>query len=137
MLGRLQGRLKPIKHRGMQQLAEPKEKPEGKPLSTWDILRALIHPIGEEIPKSTNTHQPFTQLVARTFTEPAKFIQTMFRKSFGEMCGKFMEELRKTYPEVKDQDLYWNLYRHLFHVWGFEPASTTRFFQRNTRREGH
>ena len=50
------------------------------------------------------------QLVARTFTEPAKFIQTMHRKFFGELCEKFMDELRKTHPKVEEKDLYWNLH---------------------------
>ena len=85
----------------MQYLAEAREQSAGKPLSTKDILRALILPIGEEIAKSTHTRQTLAQLVARTFTEPAKFIQTMHRKFFGELCEKFMDELRKTHPQVE------------------------------------
>jgi hypothetical protein len=94
----------------MKYLAEARERAQGKPLSTRDILRALILPIGEEIAKSTHTRQTLAQLVARTFTEPAKFIQTMHRKFFGELCEKFMDELRKTHPKVEERDLYWNLH---------------------------
>ena len=110
VLEMLQARVKPINQRRMQYLAEAREKSAGKPLSTKDILRALIFPIGEEIAKSTHTRQTLAQLVARTFTEPARFIQTMHRKFFGELCEKFMDELRKTHPMVKEQDLYWNLH---------------------------
>lgn len=110
MLEMLQARVRPINHRRMQYLAEAREKSEGKPLSTRDILRALILPIGEEIAKSTHTRQTLAQLVARTFTEPAKFIQTMHRKFFGELCEKFMDELRMTHPNAEEKDLYWNLH---------------------------
>ena len=110
VLEMLQARVKPINQRRMQYLAEAREKSAGKPLSTKDILRALILPIGEEIAKSTHTRQTLAQLVARTFTEPAKFIQTMHRKFFGELCEKFMDELRKTHPQVEEKDLYWNLH---------------------------
>lgn len=110
MLEMLQARVRPINQRRMQYLAEAREKSEGKPLSTRDVLRALILPIGEEIAKSTHTRQTLAQLVARTFTEPAKFIQTIHRKFFGELCEKFMDELRKTHPEVNEEDLYWNLH---------------------------
>ena len=39
-------------------LAEAREKTAGKPLSTKDVLRALILPIGEEIAKSAHTLDP-------------------------------------------------------------------------------
>ena len=110
VLEMLQKRVRPINQRRMQYLAEARERSAGKPLSTRDILRALILPIGEEIAKSSHTRQTLAQLVARTFTEPAKFIQTMHRKFFGELCEKFMDELRKTHPKVDEEDLYWNLH---------------------------
>lgn len=110
VLEMLQARVRPINQRRMQYLAEAREKSAGKPLSTKDILRALILPIGEEIAKSAHTRETLAQLVARTFTEPAKFIQTMHRKFFGELCEKFMDELRKTHPQVEEKDLYWNLH---------------------------
>jgi AcrR family transcriptional regulator len=110
VLEMLQARVRPINQRRMKYLAEARERAQGKPLSTRDILRALILPIGEEIAKSTHTRQTLAQLVARTFTEPAKFIQTMHRKFFGELCEKFMDELRKTHPKVEERDLYWNLH---------------------------
>ena len=110
VLEMLEARVKPINQRRMQYLSEARERSEGKPLSTRDILCALILPIGEEIAKSTHSRQILAQLVARTFTEPAKFIQMMHRKFFGELCEKFIDELRKAHPEVKEVDLYWNLH---------------------------
>ena len=50
---------------------------DGKPLTTEQILRALILPIGEEIAKSAHSRQTLAQLVARSFTEPAHFIERM------------------------------------------------------------
>lgn len=110
VLEMLQARVRPINQRRLQYLEDARNRSQGKPLSTKDILRALILPIGEEIAKSTHTRQTLAQLVARTFTEPAKFIQTMHRKFFGELCEKFMDELRKAHPKVEEKDLYWNLH---------------------------
>ena len=110
VLEMLQARVKPINRRRMHYLEKARAQSAGKPLNTKDILRALILPIGEEIAKSTHTRQTLAQLVARTFTEPAKFIQTMHRKFFGELCEKFMDELRRTHPKVEEKDLYWNLH---------------------------
>lgn len=110
VLEMLHSRVRPINQRRMQYLGGARERSAGKPLSTRDIMRALILPIGEEIAKSTHTRQTLGQLVARTFTEPAKFIQTMHRKFFGELCEIFMDELRKAHPKVEEEDLYWNLH---------------------------
>lgn len=110
VLEMLQARVRPINQRRMHYLAEARRKSAGKPLSTKDILRALILPIGEEIAKCAHTRETIAQLFARTFTEPAKFIQTMHSKFFGELCEKFMDELRRTHPKVEEKDLYWNLH---------------------------
>ena len=106
----LKARVKPINRRRMECLAEARERANGSPLTTLAILRALILPIGEEIAKSAHTRQTLAQLVARSFTEPSGFIERMHRKFFGELCEIFLDELRRSHPRVREEDLYWNLH---------------------------
>ena len=110
VLEMLKTRVQPINRRRMECLEEARCLTDGNPLTTRQILRALILPIGEEIAKSAHTRQTLAQLVARSFTEPARFIERMHRKFFGELCEVFMDELPKTHPMVKEEDLYWNLH---------------------------
>lgn len=110
VLEMLKSRVKPINVKRVKYLEEAKLKANGKLLTTKEILRALILPIGEEIAKSSHTRQTLAQLVARTFTEPVRFIEKMHRKFFGELCEIFMDELRRTHPHTADEDLYWNLH---------------------------
>ena len=110
VLEMLKSRVKPINQRRMECLQEAREKTGDKPLTTQQILQALILPIGEEIAKSTHSRETLAQLVARTFTEPARFIEKMHRKFFGDLCEIFMDELRRTHPHSEEEDLYWNLH---------------------------
>ena len=51
VLEMLKTRIGPINAKRMKYLSEAKEAKAGKPLSTFEIFRALILPIGEEISK--------------------------------------------------------------------------------------
>ena len=98
VLEMLKSRVQPINLRRMKCLEEARTLADGKPLTTKQILRALLLPIGEEIAKSNHSR------------EPAHFIERMHRKFFGELCEPFMQALRRTHPNAKDEDLYWNLH---------------------------
>ena len=98
VLEMLQARVRPINQRRMQYLTEAKKRLGGKALSTKDIMRALILPIGEEISKSSHSRKTLAQLVARSFTEPESFIQKMHRRFFGELCENFVKELKRSHP---------------------------------------
>ena len=68
VLEMLKSRVQPINLRRMKCLEEARALADGKPLTTEQILRALILPIGEEIAKSAHSRQTLAQLVARSFT---------------------------------------------------------------------
>ena len=106
----LKTRIFPINQRRKEYLRIAKRKALGKALKTQVIFEALIAPIGEEIAKSHHTRKTLAQLVARTFTEPVDFIQTMHDRFFGEICEVFLNELRKTHPNVNEEELYWNFH---------------------------
>lgn len=110
VLEMLEARVKPINELRLAYLRGARQRAGDGPLTTREIIRALILPVGEQIAKSSHDCKILAQLVARTFTEPANFIQTMHRKFFGELCETFMDELRRAHPRASEENLYWNFH---------------------------
>tara|TARA_A100001037_G_C14965495_1_gene551322 strand:- start:561 stop:878 length:318 start_codon:yes stop_codon:yes gene_type:complete len=50
------------------------------------------------------------QLIGRSFTEPALFMEKVHRKLFRELPEIFMIELRRAFPDSSEEDLFWNLH---------------------------
>ena len=53
--------------------------------------------------KSAATRENLAQLVARSFTEPARFIQKMHQRFFRELSENFVAELQRTYPKASQK----------------------------------
>ena len=110
VLEMLKSRIKPINEKRIEYLERARQQAKGQPLSTKSIIEALLLPIGEEISKSSHSRKTLAQLVARSFTEPESFIQKMHRRFFGELCEIFVKELKRSHPNVKESEIYWNLH---------------------------
>lgn len=110
VLEMLKRRIEPINTHRLKHLEESRKLAGNQPLSAREIFRALIIPISQEIAKSITSREILAQLVARSFTEPARFIEKMHKRFFGELSEIFINELQRTYPKVSKKELYWNLH---------------------------
>ena len=110
VLEMLKRRIEPINAQRLQYLEESRKLAGERSLPVREIFRALILPISFEIAKSMTSREILAQLVARSFTEPARFIQKMHRRFFGELSEIFINELQRTYPNASKKELYWNLH---------------------------
>jgi AcrR family transcriptional regulator len=110
VLEMLKRRIEPINANRLKYLEQSRSLAGESPLSGREIFRALILPISHEISKSMTSRQILAQLVARSFTEPARFIEKMHRRFFGELSEIFINELQRTYPNASKKELYWNLH---------------------------
>ena len=110
VLEMLKRRIEPINAQRLQYLEESRKLAGESSLPVREIFRALILPISFEIAKSMTSREILAQLVARSFTEPARFIQKMHRRFFGELSEIFINELQRTYPNASKKELYWNLH---------------------------
>ena len=110
VLEMLRERIQPINQRRMQLLETYKKNQTREPLSVFQILRSLIQPIGEEISKSASSRCSLAQLVARTFTEPTKFIERMHHRFFSQIAEIYYRELSLIYPNAPAKEVYWHLH---------------------------
>ena len=106
----LRHRIAPINAERLRLLKEAKHHSGGKPLKPLIIFKALLLPIGQAATGSTGPDSRFMQLVGRSFTEPASFLEKVHRRLFRELSDIFMVELRRSHPAAREEDLFWNLH---------------------------
>ena len=110
VMAMLKRRIEPINANRLKYLCDSRSLAGDRALRPREIFRALILPVCHEIAKSAATRENLVQLVARSFTEPARFIQKMHQRFFRELSEHFIAELQRTYPKASPKDLYWNLH---------------------------
>ena len=110
VLEMLQERIQPINARRMELLNQAKFDNLDSRLSTFTIFHSLIHPIGEEISKSVKLRSSLAQLVARSFTEPVKFIERMHQQFFSQIAEVYLRELCLSHPQTPRKEIHWHLH---------------------------
>ena len=108
VLEMIQSKIEPINSKRRKKLDEAKLKFADKPLPNIEIFRALIHPVGEEVEKQITDQNGIIEIISRSFTEPAEFLDKIQKRFFGELSQVFMTELKKSNPNANEEDLYWN-----------------------------
>lgn len=106
----LRHRIAPINAERLRLLDEAKHQSGGQPLEPIVIFTSLLLPIGQAATGSKGPDSRFMQLVGRSFTEPASFLEKVHRRLFQELSDIFMVELRRSHPEAQEEDLFWNLH---------------------------
>jgi len=110
VLEMLRERIQPINARRMELLNLAKSGNPNAQLSTFTIFHSLIFPIGEEISKSVKLRSTLAQLVARTFTEPVKFIEQMHHNFFSQIAEVYHRELCLSHPHIPSKEIHWHLH---------------------------
>jgi AcrR family transcriptional regulator len=108
VLEMIQSKIEPINSKRRKRLDEAKVKFADKPLPNIEIFRALIDPVGEEVEKQITNQNGIIEIISRSFTEPAEFLDKIQKKIFGELSQVFMTELKNSNPNANEEDLYWN-----------------------------
>ncbi|MDC1005237.1 TetR/AcrR family transcriptional regulator [Opitutales bacterium] len=108
VLEMIKSKIEPINLKRRKRLDEAKVKFADKPLPNIEIFRALIRPVGEEVEKQITNQNGIIEIIARSFTEPAEFLDKIQKRFFGELSQVFMTELKNSNPDANEEDLYWN-----------------------------
>jgi|TARA_B110000879_G_scaffold164617_1_gene212597 AcrR family transcriptional regulator len=108
VLEMIKSKIEPINTKRRKKLADAKLKSPNRPLPTIEIFRALIQPVGEEVEKQISNKSGIIEIISRSFTEPANFLEKIHKRFFGELSQIFMNELKNSHPTAKEEDLYWN-----------------------------
>ena len=110
VLEMLKSKIGPINKKRKERLAEAKHNSCNNPLPTSEIFRALILPVGEEVQKHFSNQSNIVNIISRSFTEPASFLEKIHKHFFGELSQIFIDELKLTYPDANEDDIYWNFH---------------------------
>ena len=110
VLEMLRQRIAPINAERLRMLDKAKNEAEGKPLKPTVIFEALLLPLGRAATRGEGPDSRFMQLVGRSFTEPANFLEQVHRRLFRELGAVFIAELRRSHPEATEEGLFWNLH---------------------------
>ena len=89
VMAMLKNIIEPINSNRLEYLNEFKKLASHRPLTVKEIFRALILPVCNEIAKSSTSQENLAQLVARSFTEPVKFIERLHKRFFSELSEKY------------------------------------------------
>ena len=101
----IQRRIEPINRERIKRLDACIEKHARSPVPLEEIFEALFRPFFDEAISSKGQDRAFIQMVGRAMTEPAGFMRKMHKEFFVELSRRFMGELKRTCPELSEQDL--------------------------------
>lgn len=106
----LRRRVAPVNAERLRMLEEAKKRVGGAPLRPEEIFEALLLPIGRAAVGDEGPDSTFMQLLGRSFTEPAEFLEKVHRDLFRGLAEAFFRELARTYPEANPAELFWSLH---------------------------
>jgi AcrR family transcriptional regulator len=106
----IERRMEPINRERIQRLDSlvAKHAPEAIPVK--DIFEALFRPLFEHATAKKGNDHTFMQMVGRALTEPADFMRKMHKEFFVQLSMRFLTELKRSCPQLSEQDLQLRFY---------------------------
>lgn len=101
----IERRIEPINRERIERLDAHIAKHAPDPVPLENIFEALFRPFFDHAMTPKGPDRAFIQMVGRAITEPADFMRDMHKAFFVELAHRFMAELKRTCPELSDQDL--------------------------------
>lgn len=106
----IQRRIEPI---NMERIARldacvARNAPQAVPLN--EIFDALFRPLFDHAMSEKDPDRAFIQMIGRALTEPADFVRTMHKEFFIELSQRFMSELKRSCPELSEEDLQFRFF---------------------------
>ena len=74
------------------------------------ILEALFRPVFELIARPSQGGRNFLRLLALCLAEPGAYLKPLVQKEFAEKTRRFHSALRRSLPELSDQEAHWRLH---------------------------
>jgi AcrR family transcriptional regulator len=101
----IERRFEPINRLRLQQLDDAIVAQGTSPLPLEQIFDALFRPLFDQVETAKGPDRILIQMIGRALTEPADFIRDMHREFFYELTQRFLHELRRTCPELPENEL--------------------------------
>lgn len=101
----IQRRIEPINAERLQRLDALISAHTPYPIPLEPIFEALFEPLFEHATTEKGNDLTFMQMIGRAVTEPADFMRKMHKEFFTELSSRFLTELKRTCPELSEQEL--------------------------------
>lgn len=101
----IERRIDPINKERIERLDTFIAEHSPKPVPLEQIFEALFRPFFDHAMHKKRPDRAFIQMVGRAMTEPADFMRNMHKEFFAELSKRFLQELKRTCPQLADQDL--------------------------------
>lgn len=82
--------------------------PDAVPLEA--IYDALFRPLFTGIGSAPINDTTLMQIIGRALTEPAEFMRSLHKEFFAELSQRFMHEIKRTYPELPQEQLQYRFF---------------------------
>ena len=110
ILAVLKRRMKPLNDERLALLDKFEHEAGGRPLSVEKILEALFRPAFELLTRPSKGGRYFLSLMAQILSEPGAYLVPLIEEEFAEKTRRFHEALRRTLPDLPEEELYWKLH---------------------------
>ncbi|MFP4157124.1 MAG: TetR/AcrR family transcriptional regulator [Opitutales bacterium] len=101
----IERRFEPINRLRLQRLDAAIEAGRPHPLPLKIIFEAYFQPLFDQVGTARGPDQILIQMIGRALTEPAGFIRDMHREFFFEISQRFLRELRRSCPDLTENEL--------------------------------
>jgi len=102
----IERRVNPINKARIERLDACIAEHSPKPVPLEQIFEALFRPFFDHAMSKKGPDRAFIQMVGRAMTEPADFMRNMHKEFFAELSKRFLQELKRSCPQLAEQDLH-------------------------------
>lgn len=110
ILAVLRRRMDPMNAERLVMLDQFEAEAKGKPVPIGKILEALLRPPAELVARGAKGGRFFIRLMAQCLAESGAFLQPLVEEEFAEKNRRFHAALRRTLPQLSDDDVHWRLH---------------------------
>jgi AcrR family transcriptional regulator len=106
----IQHRMEPINAERLKRLNALVAAHSPHPVPLQQIFQALFEPLFDHAVTEKGNDHALMQMIGRALTEPADFVRKMHKEFFAELSMRFLTELKRSCPELSQQQLQLRFY---------------------------
>ncbi len=110
MLAVIRNRFEPINVERLARLDALIAAHAPKPIPVDAIFAALFGPLFESASTEDGPDRALMQMIGRAITEPADFMRSMHKEFFSELSQRFMNELKRSCPQLSEEALQYRFF---------------------------
>jgi AcrR family transcriptional regulator len=103
-------RFEPINQERLRQLDRAIERHGSDPVPLEEVFDALFRPLFSSVSSAPVKDATLMRIIGRALTEPADFMRNMHKEFFAELSMRFMQQIKRSCPELSEEDLQYRFF---------------------------